>query len=389
MKIAFISPSPGHLEELARILQGAGHQVVCAEGGKSRIAPLLAQEQPELLIVDGMCADPAELDRVEQATQQHPGLVVMLLCAQQTPEFLIRALRAGVREVLPSPPPAAQLLAAVGRFQSRGHSDEAAPGRGRLLAFMPCKGGSGASFLATNLGHQLGHRLGQGGSVLLIDLNLQFGDALSLVHEDPPAFTLADVARDIHRLDAALLQACSVQLSPGFSVLAAPEELGQAMDIQPEHMAAVIDVALQHHDFVLLDLRRDLDRMNVQALDRADHIFMVLQAGLPWLRHAKRLQRVFASLGYAPEKLEWIVNRHEKGADIGLAEIARALGTERLRTVANAYREVSAAVNQGTPLSESDRASSVTRNLAELALQLSPGGPPAQKHRWGRWFRRA
>lgn len=385
MKIALISPSQLHLEEACRSLEAAGHEPVAMEGGKSRIAEVIAQKRFELLIVDGMCCDPAELEHVEKAVQQQPGLHVMLLCAQQTPEFLIRAMRAGVREVLHSPAPTAQLLAAVGRFQARSRPEPRAQGRGRLLAFMPCKGGSGATFLAANLAHQLGAH----SSVLLIDLNLQFGDALSQVHEAPPAFTLADVARDIHRLDAALLAACSVQVTPGFAVLAAPEDMGDAVDIRPEHVEALIEVAVQHHDFVLLDLGRNLDPMNVHALDRADQIFMVLQAGLPSLRHAKRLQRVFRALDDPADKVEWIVNRFDKAADVGLEEITRTLGTDRLRTVPNAYREVTDAVNQGTALAETARACAVTRQLSELAQQLSPRPAEAQKSLLGRLFRRA
>lgn len=385
MKIALISPSPAHLAEVCRTLEGAGHLTVAHEGGKSRIAQVVEQVQPELLIVDGMCADPSELEHVEKAVLHRPGLVVVLLCAQQSPEFLIRAMRAGVREVLPSPAPASQLLAAVARFVPRMRPDAKAGQRGRLLAFMPCKGGSGATFLAANLAYQLG----ESASVLLIDMNLQFGDALSLVHESAPAFTVADLARDIHRLDAALLAACSVQVTPGFRVLAGPEEIGDAVDIRPEHLEAVIELALLHHDFVLLDLGRTLDPMVIKALDRADQLFMVLQAGLPWLRHAKRLQRVFDSLGYPADKVEWIVNRLEKGADIGLDEIARTLGTERLRTVPNSYREVSAAVNQGSALVQTARSSALTRSLAELALHLRPRPQAAQPGLLERWFRRA
>ena len=61
------------------------------------------------------------------------------------------------------------------------------PPLGKVLAFMPCKGGSGATFIATNLGYQLAETH----SVLLIDLNLQFGDALSFVSDARPASTLA------------------------------------------------------------------------------------------------------------------------------------------------------------------------------------------------------
>lgn len=383
MKIALISPNTTHLADMARTLESAGHTTVQAEGGKSRIEAVTAQAQPDAVLIDGMCCDPAELDHVEQATLAHPQLAVVLLCSQQTPEFLVKAMRVGVREVLPSPAPTAALLAAVERLEARIKGGRPS-GRGRLLAFMPCKGGSGATFLAANLGYQLA----QSRSALLIDLNLQFGDALALLHDQEPTLTVADVARDVHRLDEAFLAACTVKVAPRYSVLAAPKDFAETVDVRAEHVEAIVKLALQHHDFVVLDLPRSLDPMTIRMLDMADHIFMVLQAGLPWLRHAKRLQQLFQSLDYAPDKVAWIVNRFEKISDIGFDEIGRTLNVERLRAVANAYRDVQTAVNHGTALMEVARSSVVTRNLAELALTLSPRHDE-QRSLLGRLFRRA
>src|SRR6185503_12407096 len=91
----------------------------------------------------------------------------------------------------------------------------------RVLAFVPCKGGSGATFLATNLGYQLAS---ENKKVLLVDLNLQFGDAALFVHDHKPAHTLADIAHNITRLDASFLAATVVNVSPNYALLAAPED---------------------------------------------------------------------------------------------------------------------------------------------------------------------
>ena len=103
------------------------------------------------MLVDGICCDTHELEHVEHVTTHHPSIAVILLCSTHTPEFLINSMRAGVREVLPSPVTAPALEAAVGRVAAKL---KRAPARkaGKILAFMPCKGGAGATFLATNLG---------------------------------------------------------------------------------------------------------------------------------------------------------------------------------------------------------------------------------------------
>lgn len=381
MKIALASTSSSTHADWARSLQALGHTVLSLPT-PSGLRTLDVPADMDAVLLEGLC-DAAGLAAVAQLTRARPQLAVVLLCPQPSPEFLMQAMRVGVREVLPAPASEAVLQETLARLAQRQQGSPSAD-RGRLLAFMPCKGGSGTTFLATNLGYQLA----EAKSVLLIDLNLQFGDALSLVHEHEPPQTLADLARDIHRLDAAFLAACAVKVTPRFSVLPAPQDLGQAVDIQSAQVQAIIDLAVQHYDFVLLDLGRNLDHLTVKAMDRADHLFMVLQAGLPWLRQARRLQQLFVALEYPEDKVQWIVNRFEKSGDIGLDQIGRTLKTERLRTVANAYRDVKTAVTYGTALVEVLKSSAVTRNLSELALSLDPRqGPPSSL--LGRLLRRA
>ena len=385
MKIAVISPNATHLQTMRRVLEAASHTVLVMDGGKSRMRAVAEQNRPDLMLVDGMCCDPQELVQVEYVTTHHPATAVILLCATHSPEFLLNSMRAGVREVLPSPAPDSALQAAVERvgakLRGRGQS------QGKILAFMPCKGGSGATFLASNLGFQLAEQR----RVLLIDLNLQFGDALSFVHDGTPASTLADLSHDISRLDASFLDASTVKVSAHYSVLAAPDDLSQAMEIKPEHIDAILTLAVQHYDFVLLDMGRTLDTFAIKVLDRADRIHPVFQATLPGLRNASKLLAVFRSLGYAQDKSELIVNRFERSGAIGLDAIKRALGLGvTLRTVPNSFKEVNASINHGSALALEARSNPVTRALAEMAESLHPA--PAEDAKNGflsRLFHRA
>jgi pilus assembly protein CpaE len=367
MKIAIISPSKQHLQEMSKMLEPLSHTVTVVEGGKNKMRLVAEQDQPDLMLVDGMCCDPNELAFVEYVTTHHPSVAVILLCATQSPEFLINSMRAGVREVLPSPPTPPALEAAVNRIAAKmvGLRAQAA---GKVLAFIPCKGGSGTTFLATNLGYQLAET----SSVLLIDLNLQFGDALSFVNDGKPTSTLADIAHDISRLDASFLTGSTVKVAPNFSILAAPEDVSKAMEVKAEHVDAILALAVTLYDFVLLDVGRNLNTLAIRALDRAHRIYPVLQAGLPSIRNANKLLTVFKSLGYAPNKTELIVNRFEKTGEIGLADLQRSLGPVTLLTVPESYKEVTASINRGVPLVEISRANPVSKSLADLALSLNP-----------------
>ncbi|KIQ26120.1 histidine kinase [Variovorax paradoxus] len=383
MKIAIISPNPNHLQDMRKVLEARSHAVSLFEGGKSRMQWAVEKAAPELLLVDGMCCDPHELTLVEKLTLQHPGVAVVLLCAMQTPEFLIHAMRAGVREVLPSPAEPAALEAAVERIAVK-MAGSMVRSPGRVVAFMPCKGGSGATFLATNIAHQLARER----SVLLIDLNLQFGDALSYVSDLRATSTMADVARDISRLDASLLAASVTRVSPGLSILPAPDDLSRALDVKAEHIDALLQVATAQYDFVLFDLGPRLDTIAIRVLDRADRIFPVLQPSLPHIRNVTRLMHVFKSLGYAPGKVELLVNRSAGGGEIGLSDMRRSLVGATLTVVPDGGKDVDASINRGVPLAEMARGSALARRLAEIAHALSPQKEAAPGF-IGRLFRRA
>lgn len=367
MKIVITTNNRQSAQDITRTAEALSHSVAVVDSGKGRLQDAAEREQADLVLIDGAECEAGILAEVESVTTAHPRLAVILVCPNNTPEFLINAMRAGVREVLPAPSNPASIEAAINRVAAKLKGGQK-KGLGKILGFMPCKGGSGSTFIATNLGYQLAND----NNVLLIDLNLQFGDALSFVHDGTPASTLATVAQDIRRLDASFLAASTVRIAPNYSILAAPEDPSQAGDIAPEHIEEILALAVTQYDFVLLDMQRRLDPVSIRALDQAYRIFPVLQAGLPALRNAKKLLAAFKALGYADDKTEVILNRFDKHSDIGLDDVRRLLGGVRLHPVANSYKEVSAAINHGNPLVETARSNAVTRHLAALTQLLSP-----------------
>jgi pilus assembly protein CpaE len=382
MKIVIVSEDKPFLMHAGTMIAGTGHDVTTVPGNAAELRTLAKTLTPDLLLLDGRDKNALDLGQVERTTLQFPGISIVLLANEATPGFLIDAMRAGVREVLPSVHQG-ELLAAVERASAKLSATRTAS-QGKVHAFIGTSGGSGTTFLATNFGYQLA----QSHKVLLIDLNLQFGDALSFLQDAKATRTIADLARDIKRLDAPLLQASAIKVTPTYSILAAPDEPAQASDIRPEHIDAILKLAVTQYDFVLLDLPRVVDAMLMNALDQAASIFLVLQASVPHLRNADKLLSVFRSLDYPKDKVELLLNRYDKRDDITLDKIKNTLGTHEIHLIANGWRQVSAAINQGVPLVQVERKHGVIRNLSELGDTMLP----ATEHPAGlfeRLFRRA
>lgn len=378
LKIALLTTQSTLVEQVRALLSGwDGAPVLLPQAVEAEGAALVAeQEQPHVMLVDGSRHAPADLLALESVTARHPALAVMLLSPCHTAEFLRQAMRIGLRDVLPLPLAREPLLEALGRVRKRAASG--APGRrGKVLAFMGCKGGSGATFIAANLAAMLATQ--ERRKVALIDLNCQFGDAALHVTHRVPSCTLADAAEQVHRLDEALLASYMIQVSPGFSLLPAPAGPEQALRVRAEAIEPLLRVAAAAHDVVIVDAGRSLDDVTVRALDKSDALYAVLQLNFPSLSDASRLLHALTSLGYGKEKLQVLVNRFRKGGAITVEDVTQTLRHPVCRTIPNSYAAVADSVDQGVPLCTLAPRDPVARALADFAASLVEGKklPPA------------
>lgn len=362
-----------------------GMDVATVDNVQQIFATSAGSSTPDILIIEAPAIDASDFERLERLSQIHPRIAFIMICPQNSPEFLMQAMRAGVREVLASPIQADVLDAAIQRLENKqGHHPES---DGKVLAFISCKGGSGATFLATNLGYALATLKNK--RVALIDLNLQFGDASLFVSDQKPQATISEISRQIHRLDASLLASSMLEVAPGFSILAAPEDPSHANDVKPEHVDLIIKLVRRHYDFVILDVGRTLDAVSIHALDHADLIFPVLQTTLPYIRDGKRLLTLFRSLDYRKDKIQLIVNRHEKNGDIKLRDVEDVFGVNDIRTIPNHYDAAAASVNQGVPILKLAKSSPVSKALLEFAHTLAGSSDGASTGWLSRVFKRA
>ncbi|MBZ0097304.1 MAG: AAA family ATPase, partial [Sulfuricella sp.] len=214
MRIAIVTDNEQRADGIRQILQagGASHSVLLIGDGVARLGPVLDQGQADLFVLDEVCCTASDLALLEQLSQRHPHAAFVMLCPAAPSELLIHAMRIGVRDVLPVPVSPEALQAAVARVEQKLVRAEKPQRKGKVLAFIACKGGSGATFLASNLGYALAAEHGK--RVALIDLNLQFGDASLFVSDKVPATTLSDVANNISRLDASFLASSLVHVLP-------------------------------------------------------------------------------------------------------------------------------------------------------------------------------
>lgn len=379
-RIAVVGADGAHVDALAQSLRSAGGawHVAAAHAGPQQLVAALGRQDPNVLVLDAPGDCSGVLEALARALPIYPRMQTVLLADDHSPELLRSALRAGVRDVLPRALDVPQLLVAVRRMAEAGASE--APREGRVLAFIACKGGgSGATFIATNTAYALAE---SGLKVILLDLNLQWGDAALFLTDRKPPATLATLAAQADRLDTMLLASSLVPAHANLGILAAPEDPVHALDVRPEHIDVVLRLARASYDVVVLDVGRALDAVTVRALDYADFILPVLQLNLPFIRDGRRLMDAFKSLGYARDKVKPVVNRYERGGPVRLDDLEHALGVPAYATLPNDFGAVSNSINQGVPVLQLARRSAMAHAIRDFAQALVQQQVPAAPAGW-------
>lgn len=380
MKIKLITPDARVADAWALALKAEpAFDVHAIVRSLQEVNVLVNGSRPDVVVVQTMTPD--DFHALERLAAAHPEIDYVLVANDLSPDFLMRAMRVGVREVLPAPAFPEAVLGALRRLlRKRLPVQATGPEPGKVLSFVSCKGGSGATFVAANLAHLLA--AGGERNVALIDMNLQFGDAALFVSSERPVSNVADVARNIHRLDAELLRSAMNQVSPGLWVLAAPEDPAKAADVTPQHVQAIVHMAQGMFDYVVIDAGRSLSAVSLQALDLSDRVYAVLQLTLPFIRDGKRLRDVFRSLDYPAHKIHWIVNRYQKGGQLTLDDLKKTLGLAQVVTLPNQYEVAAASVNQGVPVDAIAPGSTIARALHALADDITPDTPQRPRGKW-------
>lgn len=369
------------IKELQAVCQQVpGLQIFTRQPVNGHCDPLHGLEQmPDLLLLR---VSPLWRDELT-ALMQHPAAErpALVICGPlDQAEGLRLAMQAGARDFLPEPLDAHELMAALHRLVQERRATSA--GSGKLLALMNAKGGSGATLVASNLAQQLS----QHASVLLIDLDLQFGSVAHYL-DVQPGHSHVEVMQRIGELDSLALRGFCTHYNPNLHVLGGRScDFCLPQDVQVEQLEALLHLARTTYDWVLVDLPRQIDHLTGTALENADRVMVVLQQSVSHLKDADRLLRVLRDdMGIQSSRLQVLVNRYNKSAAISLKDIEEALGCADLLLLPNDFNVVSESQNAGVPLAIHAPRAAITQALRQIAEDLQ--GPAEVAH--GGLFKRA
>ena len=347
-----------------------------------------AFENLDVLILDDLIGDWISVADLERASNAHPDVIVMLVTRQDSSSLFIDAVGAGVRNILRWPATPAEIDHAVAQCVERlTHSGSRH--EGKVFSIIGTQGGSGATFVALNLGYAWATNLDK--RTLLIDLDLQYGDASFGLGEARHRANVLQCLQD-EAVDPAYLESVCVQLRRNLYLLPSPVSLADSPRLDTTRLEGLLDVAARLFDVIIVDLPRHIDACTTACMTHSNQVLQVVTPTVAGLRNQQRQLQYLHELGIPLAKVGTLINRAPDesrwgGTDPFAAEIERHLGS---RTVGKLPRDDDAAalaLGAGEAVTTVAPDSALATALTTLAAALlgspaAPATPAASALRW-------
>jgi pilus assembly protein CpaE len=313
----------------------------------------------------------------EGVSKQFPDRAILLLYSGSVNGLSGRAVSAGAEDVVALPytagePPAPaerdrvseEVLEALLKAVARRRRATAAPIAvdGLVVVVLGPKGGAGKTLISTSLAVALAN---SGEDVLLVDLDLQFGDAALTLGLEPHS-TIYDLVVSGGALDEEKLADYLTVHESGARVLQAPSRPDQAAAVDVAFVRELFDMLRASHGWIIVDTSPGFTPEVIAAIDAATDICVVGTADAASLKNTKLGLETLELMGVEPEKVKLVLNRADSRVGITTEDV-RAVTGRTPDALVPSSKDVPRAVNAARPVVTAHPTSGVGRALKGFA----------------------
>jgi pilus assembly protein CpaE len=303
------------------------------------------------------------------AIREHTAAPVILLVAGASSQLLEEALDADLSDVVPLPQLPENVVFAI---KKAAHAGRRVPGRsqrkGRVVTVFSPKGGTGKTVTATNLAACLAKH--EGRRTLLLDLDLQFGDAAIMLGMEPDK-TIYDLVVAPGELDSEKLAGYTTKHVCGLDILPAPLRPEDAELVTEAKLARLLEVARESFDVIVVDTSPFFHGPMLATLDRTDELLLLCGLDVPTVKNVKLSLQTLELLSFPQDRVRVLLNRANTKVGMAKKEVEGALET-KVRFEVPSDRAVPLAVNRGNPAVLSDPGCDFSQALRSVAKQIAP-----------------
>jgi pilus assembly protein CpaE len=386
LTVAIAGGDPAGTTTLRHMLTQTGQVREIREWGATQFVELrTGQDVPDVILLNLSEERETDFAFAQLALKLRPDTHIAACTADAhlNPDYLLRAMRAGVRDFLQKPYDRIEIGAMLRRVY--GERVKISPNKsatGKLLAVLGTKGGVGTSTVAVNLAVQMASMPGK--TAVLLDFSRPLGDISALL-DLKARFQVRDALENYKRLDAALLNGLLTPHKGGLKVLAGAAGLE---DWNYESFAAVeriVALAQEAFDFVVMDMGSQYS-MEWQTVLQGAEVLLVSEADVAGLGKLNRHLRALANLRVSEGQVHLVINRWHKHDETALETVEKEMKTPVFARLPNNFKQVNEATVRGTTLGKGGDSLSGVFN--EMTQKLGGGEVRSKeaKSRIGQFF---
>ncbi len=308
-----------------------------------------------------------------------PATAVLLVRERPLNGLLTAAIRAGIRDVVDLSQGGEELRDALRRAvvwseklrTVRQSADPGIDSRGTVISVFSSKGGTGKTFMTTNLATALAKESGKDTAV--VDLELELGDVFSYFGKEParPLADLIALGDDATRED---LLGVSTELAPNLYGFGSQHEPGGGTAVTGESVGKAIRALRRSFAYVVVDGTAQYTDPVLAAFDLSDAVCLIAALDVVGIRHLSLALQTFTSLGFPRDRFRVILNRADSKVALEVADIERIVKVKADAMIPSS-RLVPTSLNLGTPVVLAEPRSEVSKAVTQFARTFMADTP--------------
>jgi pilus assembly protein CpaE len=250
-----------------------------------------------------------------------------------------------------------------------------------MICVLGPKGGIGKTLTSANLSVALATA---GQRVVLVDLDLQFGD-VGLSLGITPQRTVYDLVKSGGSLDAEKIEAYLTPHPSGARILVAPLRPDQAGAVTSDFLRELYPLLRAGHDFVVVDTPPGFSPEVITSIDASTDVCVVGMLDSLSIKNTKLGLETLELMGYDRDRIRVVLNRADTNVGVTQDDVTAVLGSAP-DVLVPSHRDVVRSVNEGNPMVLSRPRSEVAKAFTSLAAGYL--GRPARREGRRLAFRR-
>ncbi len=371
-------------QQLARSLEVEPDEVGWVQSPTSAEELLMTAYSPiDVLVLSQEVKEPDALGLAEFVVRQAPATAIVLVRDHTWNGLLPAAMKAGIRGVVDMTQGPDELRDAVERaiqwaanLRSVGAVIHDTPEkRGKIISVFSSKGGTGKTFLTTNLAAVMAEMTGVDTAV--VDLDVDMGDVFTYFGKEP-SVSIHDLMGLGEGADHETVLQMGVKVGERLWAYGAPPD--PAVEAPAgEAVGKFLRTVRGNFGWVVVDASVDYTDSALVCFDLSDSICLVTGLDVVGVKHLSKALDTLLSIGLPRDRFRVVLNRADSKVGLDADDVERVMRIQ-VDAMIPSSRLVPTSLNKGRVVVLDEPSSEVSTSIRQLAAKFAGAlseGPPA------------